>query len=463
MPQEKKMFRKPVFWILFGLVFVGCVVFTFKYFSAAFPIVTLDLRMDRKSAFDSARDLAEKYDWAVEDYKQAASFGVDGQVQNFVELEAGGQEAFRKMIEEGLYSPYNWRVRHFKEGEINEIHFRFTPQGEPYGFFEKLPEDEPGASLPSDSARIIAETAAADEWRIDLSAYEMVEESQDLRPGGRMDHTFVYERPDVRIGEGRYRLRLTVGGDRLTELRHFIKVPEAFDRSFEQMRSTNNTISFGASIVSVVLYILGGCIIGLFFLLRQRWVVWRKPLFWGVFVASLQVFAYLNSLPLMWMGYDTAVPVSEFLLNHLVVVLGIFVGLSIFFTLAFMAAETLSRKAFPGHVQFWRLWSTETASSPAVLGQTVSGFLFIWVFFAFEVAFYFLARNVLGWWQPSGPLFHPDTLATYFPWLTSIAVSLQAGFLEECLFRAVPIAGAVLLGQRFGHFGEPGRSSRKPL
>jgi hypothetical protein len=34
--------------------------------------------------------------------------------------------------------------------------------------------------------------------------------------------------------------------------------------------------------------------------------------------------------------------------------------------------------------------------------------------------------------------------------LTSIAISLQAGFWEECLFRAVPIAGAALLGRRFG-------------
>ncbi|MBD3224793.1 MAG: CPBP family intramembrane metalloprotease, partial [Caldithrix sp.] len=42
-------------------------------------------------------------------------------------------------------------------------------------------------------------------------------------------------------------------------------------------------------------------------------------------------------------------------------------------------------------------------------------------------------------------------LASYFPWLQSIAISLQAGFMEECLFRAIPIAGAVLLGRRFGH------------
>ncbi len=41
-------------------------------------------------------------------------------------------------------------------------------------------------------------------------------------------------------------------------------------------------------------------------------------------------------------------------------------------------------------------------------------------------------------------------LATYFPWLSSIANSLQAGFWEECLFRAVPIAGAAIIGERLG-------------
>ena len=41
-------------------------------------------------------------------------------------------------------------------------------------------------------------------------------------------------------------------------------------------------------------------------------------------------------------------------------------------------------------------------------------------------------------------------LAAYFPWLSSIAISLQAGFWEECLFRAIPTAGAALLGQRYG-------------
>jgi hypothetical protein len=57
---------------------------------------------------------------------------------------------------------------------------------------------------------------------------------------------------------------------------------------------------------------------------------------------------------------------------------------------------------------------------------------------------------VLGWWTPSEALFHPDVLAAYFPWFSALAPSLQAGFWEECLFRAVPIAGAALIGERIG-------------
>ncbi len=444
------MFRKPVFWIAFVLISIGSIIFTFKFFSKAFPIVNLDLQMDREQALEDAGSLHNNYNWGPEEYKQAASFALDGAVQNFVELEAGGNEAFNKMIDSGLYSPYTWRVRHFKEGETNETHIRFTPSGQPYGFVQTLPEDEPGASLSPDSARVIAETAASNNWRIDLSVYELVEESQELLPGGRTDHTFVYERLNEQIGEGRYRLRLVVGGDKLTALSNFLKIPEAFSRRYEEMRSDNNTIASGALFAVGILYVLGGCIIGLFLLLKQRWVIWRKALYWGLFIAFLQVLAGLNQLPLAWMNFDTALSSQGFLLQQIIQILANFILMSILLTLSFIAAESLSRKAFPHHIQHWRLWSTQVASSPAILGLTVSGYLLVGVFFAYEVILYFFSTNVLGWWTPSSALFQPDLLATYFPWLSSIANSAQAGFWEECLFRAVPIAGAALIGQKYG-------------
>ena len=70
---------------------------------------------------------------------------------------------------------------------------------------------------------------------------------------------------------------------------------------------------------------------------------------------------------------------------------------------------------------------------------------------AFVVAFYWVAKEQLGWWTPSDALLNPDSLATVLPWLGPLAISLQAGFWEECLFRAIPLAGAALLGNRFGN------------
>lgn len=444
------MFRKPLFWIALLAVSLVCVFFSAKYFSRAFPIVTLDLRMDRVAALTRAADLAARFQMPPAGYRQVASFGGDQEVQNFVELEGGGTLAFRAMMAEGLYHPYKWSVRHFKPGETHETRLLFTPRGDPYGFAVKLPEKESGAALPVESALQIAEQAARRDWQVDLSRYRLVEKGQEVRPGGRIDHTFVYERPDVRIGEGRYRLRLGVGGDRLTELNYFVKVPEAFSRRYEEMRSANNVISGAGVIALVVLYFLGCCGVGLFFLLRGRWILWRQPLLWGGSIALMQLAAGFNQWPLAWMDYDTAISAQGFVLRQVFTLLLEFFLYTAVFTISFMAAESLSRRAFPNHPQMWRLWSGEVAGSRATLGSTVAGYVLVAIFFAYEVLLYFITTRSLGWWTPSDILVQPDILATYLPWLSPIAISAQAGFWEECLFRAVPLACAALLGTRFG-------------
>lgn len=443
------MFRKPVFWIAFVVFAVACTVYSAVTFPRVFPILSLDLKMDRDAALTSARQLADRHGWGPEEFRQAATFELDDAVRDFVELEAGGREAFIAMIEGGLYSPYAWRIRHFKPDETNETEIRFTPSGDPYGFREQLPEDEPGASLELEAAQGIAESAATGTWGIALQEYELVEHRQEELPGGRTDHTFVYERPDVQPGEGRYRLELVVGGDRLTELTHLVKVPEGFERRFQEMRSANEAVAV-ASVVTMAVLFMGGSVIGLFFLLRERWVLWRKPILWAAILAFVMGLMTVNQWPLGWMDYDTAVSSTNFLLQRIGLLAGQILGLGLLYTVSFMAAESLGRRAFPGHVQFWRSWSTPVASSPALLGRTVAGYLLVAVDMAFVVLFYSVAFDRLGWWSPSEALLDPNVLATPLPWLFSVAVSFHAGFWEECFFRAVPLAGAALLGARFG-------------
>ncbi len=445
------MLRRPLVWVALVALAAALAAYALTSFPSAFPLITIDLTMDRGAALAAAERLAADAGWGPADAREAASFSGDSRVQSFVELEGGGKDAFTAMLESGLYQAYTWQVRLFRPGEPLETRVVFAPDGSPYGFRVRLPETAPGTSVSAAEARTIAETAAAaPPWRVRFGEYRLVEQSQETRPGGRVDHTLVYERPEVRLGEGRYRLRLVVGGDRLTELTRFVKVPEAFDRRYEAMRSTNSAVATGAGVAAGLLYLGGGCLVGLFFLLRGRWVVWRAPALWGVGIALVQLLVSLNRWPLLWMRYDTALGVGSFVVQQGLLMLVEFLGLAALLVVSLTAAESLTRRAFPGQLQLWRLWSPDVAASPQVLGRTLGGYLLVAAFFAYEVLLYSFAQHGLGWWTPSDTLIDPNLLATYLPWLGAVGVSLQAGFWEECMFRAIPLAGAALLGRRFG-------------
>jgi hypothetical protein len=444
------MLRRPIFWVIFAALSFAAAVFTLRNFSAAFPLVAIDLQMDRAQALRLARSLAEERKWPSAGFDQAAAFSADQEVQNFIELEGGGKPELGRILKDKVFAPYTWRVRFFKEGDAHETFVQFTPEGEPYGFRVKLPDGEKGESIPVEDARRVAEETARNDWKIDFSRYQLAETSRDVRQGGRTDHTFVYERQDQRVGEGRYRLRLVTGGASLTELTHFVQIPEAFSRRYEQMRSANDAINAGASIAVFGLYILGFCGVGLFFMIRQHRVVWRQAILWAILISLLMGLQQLNSWPLVWMNYDTAVPASGFAIRQVMTAVGVFAALSILLTVSFTAAETLSRRAFPHHIQMWKLWSRPVAASPPVLGQTLTGYLLVAPFFAYEIVLYFFAQGRLGWWTPSDTLVNPDMFANYLPSLSAISLAAQAGFWEECLFRAAPLAAAALIGDRFG-------------
>ncbi|SDT88131.1 hypothetical protein SAMN05444156_0380 [Verrucomicrobium sp. GAS474] len=442
------LFRRPAAWIVLAALSFLCLGFAVRYFPVAFPILTIDLRMDRAQALKKGKELALRFGLAPAATRETAAFDSDDEVQNYVELEAGGKEAFRALIAGGKYAPYQWIVRRYHEGEENEVRLYFTPDGTPYGFHEKIPETRQGAALPGDIALALAKTAAARDWNVDFSVYGEPEASHETRPSGRVDHTFVFERPKAdQIGEARFRLTLIVSGDRLTCVEHSVDVPEAFTKRYEQMRSANETISSAARYVTVLLYGVGGCLFGVFILMRKRRVLWKAGLAAGAFVSFLQVLAALNQMPLHWMGYDTALSRTNFVFAEIVQPLfdSFFLD-ALLFGASYVAAESLTRRAFPHHLQFWKLWRGDVAASPEVLGRTVGGYLIVGCDLAFVVVFYLVTGKYLGWWSPAETLVDPNLPANYLPWFNPLAEALQAGTWEESLFRAVPLAGAALIG-----------------
>ena len=119
--------RRPAFWLVLAVFSIASAVVAVRYFPRAFSIVALDITMDREQALAQARDVMARESLGPAGYRQAASFTLDGEAQTFIELEAGGKDAFTAMLKNGLYSAYSWRVRQFKEGEPHETTIRFTP------------------------------------------------------------------------------------------------------------------------------------------------------------------------------------------------------------------------------------------------------------------------------------------------------------------------------------------------
>lgn len=446
----KNIFTRPLFWALFTFTAMACAVFSYRYFPIAFPLVQLDLKMDRTQALAYAQQLANRHQIGPSIHSQAASFETDSEVKNYVELEAGGLNAFAQMLKDPYYAPYTWHVRHFKEFDKHEATFIFKPDGTPYGFIETISENTLGAAIEQNEALSIA-IKTTEQWTIFISDYILAESSKEVRASGRIDHTFIYERPIIKIGQGLYRLKLVVSGNTLTELTHFVQIPEAFLLKYKEMRSANNTIAAAANMAMMLLYVLGGCIFGLLFLMRRRFTIWQAPILWGVIVAFLHALTILNQLPMAWMQYNTALSIQGFLLQLLVKIIAQFIFISFFYGLAFAAAESLTRAAFGSHVQLWRSWSENIASSYSMFGLTIGGYLMVAFDLAFVIGFYLTTTTCCGWWVPSDSLIDPNILASYFPWLSSIVLSLGAGFMEESLFRAVPIAGSALLGERYGN------------
>ena len=254
------MTRKTIFWVLFTLTSILSLLYFINNYNKAFPSLSLDVKMNREMALEAAKELSQKYNWKPENGNSAITFYSERETQTFIEREGGsdfaeGLEIFKSLFQDSLYFPYGWKVRYFEEKNPNEVMVKFTPAGDPYGFYQKIGEDEMGDSLSRDSAFVIATQHLKRDWDVDLDKFELIDESQKMQPIGRIDHSFVYERIGFRLGdEGALRLKLSVNGGKLTEVSHYVHVPEGFKRRFGEIRSFNDTIAFSANMFIFLLY-----------------------------------------------------------------------------------------------------------------------------------------------------------------------------------------------------------------
>ena len=150
----------------------------------------------------------------------------------------------------------------------------------------------PGRSIPR-PALALARTRAHDEWNVDFDPYHLLEQSQDTQTTGRVDHHFVFERNERFAGAG-IRLQVIVSGDEFD----CPSRPTCTCRRSSIAASRSCAVRTTRSRTSrpwpqIALYGLGGCVIAVLWLLRERWLLWRPALVAGGVVGGLMALAVL--------------------------------------------------------------------------------------------------------------------------------------------------------------------------
>ena len=358
-----KMFRSVWFWVLFLFLGAASTWFTRVQFNRAFPILDQEIRMDREAAEHAAEMLAKGHNWGPgKEARSVASISSDSELTTFIELEAGGKERLTILLRDGIIAPYQWRVRFFKEKEATETSVQFRPDGRFLGFLEKLPESQAGAKLTSEEAYEVAKRGAA-ELGLDLGTWHREESKSRQCLSGRVDYTFTHERPQPLLGEGRDQLILVVRGDRFCGIQPMVRIPDDFTRRFDAMRASNKNLQLFSTVAMGLVLGLGCCFGGLLWLVSRGRVDWRGAAVGSGLFGVGAILQGLNQITQSWTAYDTALPVSDFLIRLAVGIAVSGVGIFGVLLVVLAAAEGLSRQAFPQHIRLWNVASPQAAGS----------------------------------------------------------------------------------------------------
>ena len=438
------------FWAIFLTIALLAAIAALKLMFVAAPGLNLDISFAREQAVAIAREFQQQQFPELKTDRSAAVFVSDRHFQNYVELEAGGVKVFQALMPQLDAVTHYWKVRSFTAGQEQELIAAFSPKGDPISFAYKIPEQEAGRALEETAARALAEAGARRFIGERFVAYKPLETKVTKQATGRADYRFTYEHKSLKVGEARFRLELKVAGDKLVAVDTFKHIPDAFNQRFGEMRSLNTQISQIASYFMMVLFGLGGLVGGGVWLFRRHQLQLRAALWPAAVVSTGLAAATLCNLPIAWMDYQTTAPAQTFLLQQLAQAAALLVGASLFFAVIYAVAEGLTRMAFAGHPRVFDFFRPSAAASPEVLGRVLGAYAWTGLFLLYAIGFYLFSSKVLGWWQPTDINSDPNILASWRPALAPIFTALQAGTWEECVFRAIPLALAVLIGNHFG-------------
>jgi hypothetical protein len=241
--------RGLLLWVVLGIIGT---LFAYKYFFRAFPEASVDFRVTRPEALKVAQNFVNGLGETVGGHRSAIVFSVDDDAKTYLERELGLKEA-NQMMSAQLHLWY-WDVRFFRPQQEEEFFVRVSPAGNVVGYTHKIEEARPGATLERAAAQAEAQDFLASRLGIDAGQWDFLpEEVNSVKRPKRIDWSFTWEKHGFRAKDAPYRLTVALQGERIGGSQEYLRVPEAWQRSFQRLRSANDTLALVFTVPYIML------------------------------------------------------------------------------------------------------------------------------------------------------------------------------------------------------------------
>src|SRR5712671_468069 len=409
-------------------------LFAYKYFFRAFPEASVDFRVTRPEALKVAQDFVTGLGENVGGYRSAIVFSVDDDAKTYLERELGLKEA-NQMMSSQLHIWY-WDVRFFRPQQEEEFFVRVSPAGNVVGYTHKIEEARPGTTLERAAAQAEAQTFLTSKLGIDASGWDFLpEEVNSVKRPKRTDWSFTWEKHGFRAKDAPYRLTVALQGERIGGSQEYLRVPEAWQRSFQRLRSANDTLALVFTVPYIML--LAVAVWMAFRLTNSGQSSWRGAILLGLAVAGLLFLQNLNDWPLWSVSYDTNASYPGFVVAKIGLALALALLTALTVTLVLPAAEPLYRGSQPERLRLSQTFTLRGLRSQEFFSSAVVGLSLAAAHIGYVVAFYIVASKY-GAWAPQ-EINYQESVNTLFPWISGAAIGLLASTNEEFTFRLFAI------------------------
>ena len=420
---------------LFAVCFVVAavsLVTASHFFYDAFPEATIDFRITREEAGERAQTFLDSRGLDVEGYRHSAIFLYDGSAKTFLERELG-LEGATALIGNPVRL-WRWSNRWVRELEKEEFRVQYTTAGELAGFSHLIEEEAEGASLAQAEARALAERFLAETMGRDLAELTFVEAEITERPN-RSDHTFTWKLSDFEVSEATYRLMVRIQGDQVGRYSEYLKVPEAWQREYQELRSYNEATGLVAAVLMILTWI--AMLVILAQSIRARDVRWKTVAVFTAIAFALTFLAQVNTLPLTEYNFDTTETYGSFLTGHLLSALLSALGQAVLIGFLTAGAEPIYRRSYGDQVSLNQQFLPAGIRTKRFLTGTIIGLTMTALFVAYQTVFYVVADD-LGAWSPA-QIPYDQMVNTYIPWVVVLLIGFMPAVSEEFTSRAFSI------------------------